>query len=86
MFIKRSLLNAVPALGLALMLAACGGGGDEPQAFTGGGDQQSETGTPGGFVTQVMAIINSTSDTAEPDDIESINATMPEDAEPAPVS
>jgi hypothetical protein len=85
MAIKRSLLYAAPALGLALLLASCGGGGD-PQAFTDGSGQRSGVGTPDGFITQVMAIINKTSETAEPDDIGSVNATMPESAEPAPVS
>jgi hypothetical protein len=85
MAIKRSLFSAAPALGLALLLAGCGGGGD-PQAFVGGDGQQSGTGTPDGFIAQVMAIISKSSETAEPEDIGSVNATMPESEEPVPVS
>ncbi|HYD94692.1 MAG TPA: hypothetical protein VEC01_05150 [Noviherbaspirillum sp.] len=50
-----------------------------------GNGQQPPT-TADAFIARVLAVINSTSETAEPVEVESITVTSPEDVEPVPVS
>ena len=61
------------------------GGGSSGGGDSGGGNQQAGS-SPDAFISRVIAVINSTSDTAEPEDISSVTATKPENAEPVPVS
>ena len=63
------------AAALALALGACGDGG----TTVGGGGGQA----PDSFIAAVNAVIDSTSETLEPREIESIGVTSPEDTEPA---
>jgi hypothetical protein len=80
MLSKHSFLSAVPALALALVLAGCGGGNRGSHDFAEG------DGTPDSFISRVIAIVSSMSETDEPEDIGSIEVTMPEETEPVPVS
>ena len=97
---KHTVRSTTSAFLLALALAGCGGGDGELQSSapgTGGssgsggssgdssGGQQSGS-SPDAFISRVIAIIDSTSETAEPEDISSVTGTKPEDAEPVPVS
>lgn len=90
---KSSILSATSAILLTLVLAGCGGGDGDAQASgpgssgSGGssGEQQSGS-SPDAFLNRVIAIIDSTSETTEPEDISSVTATKPEEAEPVPVS
>lgn len=83
MNIKRSVFNTACAGFLLLALAGCGG--------SDGGDQVSGPGTgsgssPDAFINRVIAVIDNTSETAEPEDIGSVNPTKPENAEPVSVN
>lgn len=75
------------ALLLALVLAGCGsgGGGDSngtsARPNTGGQSIESDS-----FLSRVNAIIGNNSETAEPESIESIEVTTPENGEPASIS
>lgn len=89
---KHSLLSAASAILLALALAGCGGDGDIQASAPNSGGSSGSGGSGGGgsspdaFINRVMAVINNTSDTAEPEDIGLVTATKPENAEPVPVS
>lgn len=65
------------AAALALALGACGDGGTTVGGGGGGGQ------APDSFIAAVNAVIDSTSETLEPREIESIGVTSPEDTEPA---
>lgn len=56
-----------------ILLSACGGGNDN------NGSQDS-------FMQNVTKITNVTSDNTEPENVEDITATFPEDAEPEQIS
>jgi hypothetical protein len=61
------------------------GSGGSSGGSGGSGDQQGGS-APDAFINRVIAVINNTSETAEPENIDSVTATKPEDAEPVPVS
>lgn len=94
---KHIVRSTTSAVLLALVLAGCGGGDGELQSSapgTGGssgsggssGDSAGSGSSPDAFISRVMAVIDSTSETAEPEDIGSVTGTNPEDAEPVSVS
>jgi hypothetical protein len=71
----------------ALLLAACGGGSKnhdpvavQPPPAPAPAPVQSDP-----FVASLAGIVNTTSDDAEPGSVDTLAATMPEDAEPQPV-
>lgn len=94
---KQSFLGMVSVLCVAGALAGCGGGdgganiasnvnaqpgsGTTPQASGAGG-----SGAADAFISRVLAILGSSSDTAEPVDIGTITVTTPDNAEPVPLS
>lgn len=72
-------------LAAVALLAACGGGG-------GGGDQgqtvdpnAAANAASGAFIASVLGIVNNTSETAEPVDIDSIALGASETLEPNPI-
>ena len=90
---KRSLLGSPIALCLALVLAGCSGGDGgmgsssiKTNTTTATDNGQQAPTAADTFVTRILAVINSTSETAEPVEIESLTVTSPEDAEPVPAS
>lgn len=81
---KRFLMQAAAAAALALSLAACGGGGgDSGASASAGADPAPATDS---FLSRVAALIGTSSDTAEAQDIGSVQATTPDNTEPIPVS
>lgn len=83
---KSSYLVWPAVLMLSLILAGCGGGG-------GGSGNTSARNNTGGqsidsdsFLSRVNAIIGNNSETAEPESIESVTETTPENTEPVPIS
>lgn len=88
---KNILLKGPAAALLVLALASCGGGGG------GGGESVAANNTaqandPGqaasndSFLSRVIALVQSMSETSEPDNIDSITVTTPETSEPQPIS
>jgi hypothetical protein len=72
---------------LSATLAGCGGSSGNAAADA----SMSATPSSGGggmdaFLAEVSRILGTTSDTAEPGSTDQINATTPDDKEPAPVS
>jgi len=90
---KRSLLGATTVCCLVFGLAGCSGGdgGAASSAVKSNSATAPDTGQPppvaaDAFITRVLAVINSTSETAEPTEIESTTVTSPEDVAPVPAS
>lgn len=87
---KLSVLGTAAALGMLLAVSGCGSSDGAPGSTANnsgvapGG--QPQTSATDAFISRVMAVIGSTSETDEPADIKSITVTTPEDAEPVPVS
>jgi hypothetical protein len=72
---------------LSALLAGCGGTGSSASADA--SMSSTPTSSAGGmdaFLAEVSRILGMTSDTAEPGATDQVNATTPEDKEPAPVS
>ena len=69
-----SALTKAATFGLVLLLGACGGGGSK--------NRSSNQAPNDSFVSQVLSIIGTTSETAEPVDIKSIELTRPENTQP----
>jgi hypothetical protein len=90
---KHSLISAIAAGTALLVLAGCGGGGEaqmgaSPNAASGASaDPRASAGaTPAdAFAAHVEAVIADTSETAEPRDVGSYQATTPESTEPSPL-
>lgn len=86
--------HSLPGLVIVLcfMLAGCSGGDGEPgnptfktnTSKTDNGQQQPAAADA--FISRVMAVIDSTSETAVPVDLNAITVTTPEDATSAPIS
>lgn len=88
---KRFLFGAVAGATLLLGLAGCGGSGGDSGAIaaspgTGAGNGTAQPAAGDSFFARVLAIIAGTSDTAEPQAIESTTVSTPEDTQPEPVS
>ena len=90
---KRSLLGSATAFCLVFVLVGCSGGdggmgsGSVKTNTTSATDNGQQAPTAADtFITRILAVINSTLETAEPVDIESITVTSPEDAEPVPAT
>jgi len=93
---KHSLISVIAAGTALLVLAGCGGGGGggQPQvgasASAASGANADPRALPGAtpaaaFVAHVEAVIADTSETAEPRDVGSYQATTPESTEPLPL-
>lgn len=80
---KRFLIQAATAAALAMTLAGCGGGGDSGGSTNAGADQAPAADS---FLSRVAALVGASTDTAEAQDIGSVQATTPDNAEPIPVS
>ena len=76
MHAKLWLRPAMLAAALALGLAGCGGGNDDNN----GGEYTVQSDS---FLSEVDKVIASTSETSEPREIDSIDATSPETVESA---
>jgi predicted small lipoprotein YifL len=81
----KKLLSILAVSASILALSACGGGGG---SYDSGTTPPPSSSTPGadGFFNEVMRILGMTSESSEPEAVESVTVTSPEDAEPAPVS
>ena len=80
---KTLFLKACSTAAVTLALAACGGSGGSGEAVQGG-----NTGNTGGpsqdsFFALVFAMVASSPDNAEPQEVDAVNATLPQDAEPS---
>jgi len=93
---KHCLISAIAAGTALLVLAGCGGSGrgGEPQVSAStsaaSGANADPSSLPGAasadaFVARVEAVIADTSETAEPKDVGSYQATTPESTEPLPL-
>lgn len=72
---------------LALALSGCsGGGGGDSDGASAGNNSGGQSVNSDSFLSRVNAIIGNNSDTAEPESIESIEVTTPENREPASIS
>jgi len=79
-------LSLIAPLSMALMLSACGGGGDTHVAAAPPSTPTGPTGpTADAFVTYVLALIGVSDETSEPIAIDTVVATAPEDTEPVAV-
>ena len=96
---KRFFFSAAAGTALVLGLAGCGGSdGDtgiaaaNPGTGAGAGNGTATPGNPEqpatnvSFVDRVLAIIGATSDTTEPQAIESVTVSTPDNTQPQPVS
>lgn len=83
---KRHLLQAATATALLLSLAACGGGSSGTASTAADNTGATQAPATDSFLSRVAALIGTTSDTAEPQDIGSVQATTPDSTEPMPVS
>lgn len=81
---KHFLMQAAAASALLLTLAGCGGGGDG--GVSGASTGAEQTPASDSFLSRVAALIAVSSETAEAQDIGSLQATTPDNAEPIPVS
>lgn len=78
---KKSIAILTAGVTLSLLLGGCGGSGGYNAGST-----PSSNGGMDAFIAEVSRILGMTSDTAEPNAIDPINVTTPEDTAPAPVS
>lgn len=83
---KRFLMQAAAAAALTLTLAGCGGGGDGGGSSGSAGAGADQGPAADSFLSRVAALIGASSDTAEAQDIGSVQVTTPENTEPIPVS
>lgn len=88
---KPYVISIASAVLLTLSLGGCGGGGDDAQSSSGAGvgsgaSSPPPRSAPDAFINRVMAVIANTTESAEPEDIGSVEATKPETSEPVPVS
>lgn len=87
---KHILVDAALVTTLVIGLAACGGSssGDVAAVSTGAGAGTSTEQVPSGdsFVARVLAFITGTSETTEPQAVDGIPPSTPEDTEAQPVS
>ena len=77
---KRT-LQSVSALLLVLVLGACGGSDSDNNQS--GNNPGTSAGASDAFFAKVQSVIASSSETAEPIEIDSIAVTTPETVEPA---
>lgn len=77
---SKKLYASGAALLLTLALGACGG---SDNSDNGNGGQSANAGASDAFFQRVLALIGTSSDTAEPVPIDGIAATAPEGIEPA---
>lgn len=91
---KHILLMAPAAALLAFAMAGCGGG-DSGNGSTASGSGAASANSTGNntlqsaatdsFLSQIMNLIASTSDTAEPVAVDATPAPMPDNTEPVPI-
>lgn len=91
MFSKRFLSRAIAGTAMLLGLAGCGGSGSDSGIAattpgTGASNDTMQSPATDAFLAKVLAIIAGTSDTAEPQAIESTTVSTPEDTQPQPIS
>ena len=80
-------MNKLCLIGIAVLLTACGGGGDGPRVDTTPPPVVAPPmSTIDAFFTRVMGFVAGQSETEEPGDISLIVMTAPEDTEPVPLS
>lgn len=82
---KRALRSYGPALGTALLLAACGGGGgDATPALSGSPSAvpDSASRSVAGMVDYMQSLAQSPSDTGDPLDVSAYAPPRPDDTEP----
>lgn len=72
-------------IAIALLLTACGSGGDDAGSAAATGTQQTAVPQADSFMNNVNAAIGTSSETAEPVAIDA-SPSAPEDTEPSPVS
>jgi hypothetical protein len=85
--LKRELMYAVSALVVAVGMAGCGNG--ESQTTTGSTGGPAGTSNVSGtdpFLLGVIQTVTADSNANEPAAVDSVSATTPENAEPAPIS
>lgn len=88
---KRFLFSAVAGTTLLLGLAGCGGSGGDSGTVAatpgaGAANETAQSPASDSFFARVLAIIAGSSDTAEPQALESTTVSTPEDTQPQPVS
>jgi hypothetical protein len=77
---------ALSSASLAALLAGCGGGGGgDASAMAAPGPVPATSASADVFTASMVAIVRSRSDTTEPDDVEHVALTRPDDREPVPV-
>lgn len=87
---KYLLLGAPSAMALMLVFAGCGGGNGQTSGTRSTGVTAASNVAPAAesdaFIGSVRAVMADSSETAEPQAIESVVVTTPDDTEAAPVS
>ncbi|MTW10238.1 hypothetical protein GM658_06440 [Pseudoduganella eburnea] len=83
---KTAFAAALSSASLAALLAGCGGGGGgDASAVPAQEPAPATSASADVFTAAMVAIVGSTSDTTEPDDVERVAPTRPDDREPVPV-
>lgn len=83
--LKRELMYAVSALVVAVGMAGCGNG-DSQTTSTGGPAGTSNVSGTDPFLLGVIQTVTADANANEPAAVDSVSATTPENAEPAPIS
>ncbi|WP_154668278.1 hypothetical protein [Pseudoduganella violaceinigra] len=69
----------------AALLAACGGGGGAGSPMNTSGPSPAPSTAADAFTAGLAALVESTPETTEPDNVEGVSPSRPDDGEPAKV-